>query len=396
MNSIYNPLLFFLVFTSNHLFAQGLVFEKGQWAEVVARATKENKPIFVDAYTTWCGPCKWMAKNTFTDEKVGAFYTENYVAYKMDMEKGEGPSFANQHKVNAYPTLLYFSPKGQLLHKVVGGMGVDDFLKVSKEALDPAKQLYTLMKKYEDGQRDNDLVVNYLLAMSQSGSDISQPFKDYWSGLADIEKQTEQCLMMMANASGYFSDITGPYFGYFMDNKAAYQNVAGKEQVTGLLDYAYRQSVFKYISTEDKKAQNELKKVIVNYYPAKKKEFPKQALYYQLMKENPTSAKAKKARSNYFKITNNAEELNSAAWEVYSNEEDPNVIREALEWSDRAIELSPNYYNYDTKAALLYKLKAYESAKKIAELAIKIAEKEGNNNTEETLKLLEDINRKLK
>ena len=135
--------------------------------------------------------------------------------------------------------------------------------------------------------------------------------------------------------------------------------------------------------------------MIVNYYPAKKKEFPKQALYYKLMKEEPASTKAKKARTNYFKITNNAEELNNAAWEVYSSEEDPNVIREALEWSDRAIELSPDYYNYDTKAALLYKLKAYESAKVIAELALKMAEKEGNNNTEDTLKLLKDINRKL-
>ena len=67
---------FFLVFTiicfiSTAAQAQGIVFEKGQWADILKKAADQNKPIFVDAYTTWCGPCKWMAKNTFTDEKVG-------------------------------------------------------------------------------------------------------------------------------------------------------------------------------------------------------------------------------------------------------------------------------------------------------------------------------------
>lgn len=46
-----------------------IVFEKGTWEEVKEKAAKENKPIFVDAYTTWCGPCKWMAKNILVKSK---------------------------------------------------------------------------------------------------------------------------------------------------------------------------------------------------------------------------------------------------------------------------------------------------------------------------------------
>ena len=76
-----------MCFISTAVQAQGIVFEEGQWADILKKAADQNKPIFVDAYTTWCGPCKWMAKNTFTDEKVGAYFTENYLAYKMDMEK---------------------------------------------------------------------------------------------------------------------------------------------------------------------------------------------------------------------------------------------------------------------------------------------------------------------
>lgn len=88
--------------------------------------------IFVDAYTTWCGPCKWMAKNTFTDKSVGEFYNENFVNYKFDMEKGEGTAFANEFSVNAYPTLLYFHADGTVAHRTEGSEDASSFLESGK------------------------------------------------------------------------------------------------------------------------------------------------------------------------------------------------------------------------------------------------------------------------
>ena len=102
--------IFMLTFSVVVAQDKGIHFEKGTWAEVKAKAKAENKHIFVDAYTTWCGPCKWMAKNTFTDEKVGEFFTKNYIAYKLDMEKeGDGLDFAKKYKVWAVSPSLYIS-----------------------------------------------------------------------------------------------------------------------------------------------------------------------------------------------------------------------------------------------------------------------------------------------
>jgi thioredoxin-related protein len=111
-----------------------IVFETGTWAEVKAKAKKENKMIFVDAFTVWCGPCKWMAKNTFTDPKVGEYYNTHFVNYKFDMEKGEGPKFARDFKVEAYPTLLYFSANGEVVYRSEGSQDASGFLAEGKRA----------------------------------------------------------------------------------------------------------------------------------------------------------------------------------------------------------------------------------------------------------------------
>lgn len=92
-----------LLFSAFFAFAQNreIHFEHTAWKEILAKAKKENKLIMVDAFTTWCGPCKWMAKNTFTNDTVADFYNSKFVNAKIDMEKGEGLDIAKQYEVQA-------------------------------------------------------------------------------------------------------------------------------------------------------------------------------------------------------------------------------------------------------------------------------------------------------
>ena len=82
-------LVFGLFVFANLLLAPGIVFEQGTIQEVFAKAKAQNKPIFIDVYTTWCGPCKWMSKEVFTKESVGQAYNPLFVSYKMDAEADE-------------------------------------------------------------------------------------------------------------------------------------------------------------------------------------------------------------------------------------------------------------------------------------------------------------------
>lgn len=112
--------------------AQGIDFFHGTWEEAKAKAKAENKLLFVDTYASWCGPCKWMAANAFPDASVGEHFNKYFINVKMDMEKGEGPSFAQKYPVSAYPTLMFINGDGKKMHEEVGAQDAAGLLEIGK------------------------------------------------------------------------------------------------------------------------------------------------------------------------------------------------------------------------------------------------------------------------
>jgi thiol:disulfide interchange protein len=130
-----------VLFSCSQVQAQGIRFSNAKtWSEVLAQAKQENKLVFLDAYTTWCGPCKYMQKDIFPKPSVGKFYNANFINVKMDMEKGEGPELARQFSLTAIPTLLFFDGDGNEVHRFVGALEAPAFIKLGKEAIDPARR----------------------------------------------------------------------------------------------------------------------------------------------------------------------------------------------------------------------------------------------------------------
>ena len=135
-------------------------------SEALSKAKTENKLIFVDAYTTWCGPCKMMVKNTFPDADVASLFNVKFINLKMDMEKGDGIDMAKRYEIAAYPTLLFIDGDGQLIHKAIGFHDVSQILELGKTALDADKSLGGWASKYEKGNRDAAFLKEYALKLA--------------------------------------------------------------------------------------------------------------------------------------------------------------------------------------------------------------------------------------
>jgi len=115
---------------------KGIQFFKGTWEEALKAAETEKKLIFLDAYASWCGPCKLMARNTFTNEKVGDFFNANFINVKMDMEKTEdGKRLSRKYRLSAYPTLYFVNNEEKVVYESRGYQKPNQLIGVGERAL---------------------------------------------------------------------------------------------------------------------------------------------------------------------------------------------------------------------------------------------------------------------
>ena len=110
--------------------AQGIAFEpEGTTLEQASvKAKAENKLIFLDCFTTWCGPCRMMARTVFTQEQVGAAMNPKFVSVKIDMEGEYGAPLAKKLQITAYPTFVIFNADLQEIGRFLGGSQAEEFL----------------------------------------------------------------------------------------------------------------------------------------------------------------------------------------------------------------------------------------------------------------------------
>ena len=138
-------------------------FNEGKtFQQILAQATAEGKPVFIDCYTEWCGPCKQMAKNVFPQKEAGDYFNSKFVCWKVDMEKGAGPELAKKYEVAAYPTFLILNADGSLRATQVGSAPLDKFIKTIDALLNEEKGLPWYKQQFKDGHRDEAFLKDYM------------------------------------------------------------------------------------------------------------------------------------------------------------------------------------------------------------------------------------------
>ena len=188
MNRLYCHLTLLVLLTAQlpPVLAQQVAFEKGAWKDMLARARSENKLIFVDVYTTWCGPCKMLDQQVFTNKKVAATYNAHFINYKADAERGEGINLARQYGVRAYPTALFINGDGQLIDTWVGFLPADSFKQEGERVFRKTPIGITLSlydADYKEGNRESVFMRNYLRLRQHLGINTVDVLNEYVSHL---------------------------------------------------------------------------------------------------------------------------------------------------------------------------------------------------------------------
>ncbi len=259
--------LFYLLSTV-YVFGTGIDFFKGSWDEALKLAQEEDKIIFVDAYAVWCGPCKRMAKNVFTDQKVGDFYNSNFVNVKMDMERGEGPEFGKKYPVAAFPTLYFIDGDGEVVTQSRGALDVEAFLKLGETALSRVDKIDELAKAYNEGDRSPELVLKYVTALNRSGEPSLKVANEYLYEQEDLT--TAENLKLILEAAT-ISDSR--IFKLLIEHRELIEKVTSSAAVEEKIFSACEATVERAIEIQSESLLEEAKDKMKKYLPGKAKSF---------------------------------------------------------------------------------------------------------------------------
>lgn len=371
--------------TLTTLSAQGIAFEKEEtaWADVLKKAKAEKKIVFVDAYTTWCGPCKVMSKTIFPQKEVGDVFNARFVNAKIDMEKGEGPEIAKKYGVKAYPTYIFVNGDGELVHRSLGSMPAEKFISVGEAAADPERQFYSLKKKYEDGERGANFLKNFAFACesAQETALIPTVVDAYLATQKDwLTKDNMQFILKFG------TNIQSPMFAFMVKNQETFAKELEQKDFKAQLDqmsfYGIANATYNRMKGEfDFEKAKELGAKYLSQDMLDKALSNMTLSQFQMKNDMPNYIN--QAITHFEKYpSESAQELNQVAWAFYESSTNKVQLQKALAWSLKSIETDDQFAFNDTASALYFKLGDKQNAKTYAEKAIKQAKETGQDATE--------------
>lgn len=373
---------------------KNIAFDHGSFKELKEKALKENKLIFIDAYTTWCGPCKWMAKTVFTNDTVADYFNANFVNAKIDMEKGEGIELAKQYEVMCYPNLLFIDGNGNLQHRLGGAISASEFIALAKTAQDKEKNFAYHKKNYEANKTNSSFIAKYIEAQQWTCLDSKEAVANYFALQKEDELASDMNWEMLQK---YTEDIDSREFVYLLANKQKFDVFNEKGNVDRKIADVNENALLNIIRKNpfDKAKYDQLKNKILmaNFPGAKKVIFESDLKLAKKTKDwNTFSKLAIENVDTYY--SGDPDLLNSMAWTFYESVTDKQALTKAAEWAKKASDMQTNYANLDTYASVLYKSGNKKLALETANKAIEAAKKEGYaaDDYKSTTDLIRDIN----
>lgn len=374
-------LVFSCLILSTAALADGIVFFEGSWADALETARSQRKLIFVDAYTEWCGPCKMMNRNTFPSDQVGELFNSSFVNVKLDMEKGEGLTFASRYQVNAYPTLLFLNHKGEIVHKVLGYLSPRALMAEAQVALRPENSLSGLELAYEQGTTNRDSL--FMLAMAYHQMDDRRAYDVGDRFFSTISRDKELLLPENWKAIQALTvDINSREYQYLLKKQKKFIRKFGYQPVLDkIYDLLKKAAISSALTRNDQAYQQALSIADSRLKDDGRTSLRLQMTYAEASKNWPAYA----ARAvEYFDrhIIIQPKELSNAAKHLYLHITNEEQLEEAIAWTRQSIAIENAGYNNLILAQLLGKVGNQEEALRQAYRAKRQLELEGADTRE--------------
>lgn len=235
---------------------RSIKFQEGEWSSLLKKASKKDKLIFLDCYTSWCGPCKMLANTVFTNDTVADFFNKHFICAKMDMEKGEGPEIAKRYGVAAYPTLLFINGEGKLVHNLTGFQKPAKLIEEGTVALGGTETMAAYKERYDNGERDDAFIRKYIDKLSRSYQPKlqEQVATEFVNKFNDKQFYSRDCWDIVTYN---ISDPMSPILKRMFHDRNRFYNIVARDSVDMFLDYTFRNRIGRYVWSKQSSKFNE-------------------------------------------------------------------------------------------------------------------------------------------
>ena len=245
MKKIFYMIVFLMLGTLGNLSAQITLF-KGTFDEALKKAQQEKKDLFVDFFAEWCGPCKMMASEVFTQKEVGEFFNNRFICVQVDVDTQENKDIAKRYNVTALPTMVFISRVGKELRRVQGSVPAESLIKEAKIATGEELSFEQLYEKYKKKKNDLDVQQQLLIeapafiATQQGynqqkwGTRIESLFPEYLKN-KKIENMANEADFLVLTMYHRAASKEDPIFDYLAQNYQKFAKEIGKDNVARYL-----------------------------------------------------------------------------------------------------------------------------------------------------------------
>ncbi|NJB85892.1 thiol-disulfide isomerase/thioredoxin [Lewinella marina] len=377
------PLLLSLSLSAQE--SEGIVFAEQPFEDLLARARAEDKLIFIDAYTTWCGPCKMMTAKVFPDPEVGKVYNDRFINAKFNMERGEGIDLARRYSVAVYPTYLFVNGEGELVHRGIGYIPKPALLELADVAVSDLS-LGALENRYQSGDRDPEFMATFAQALAASNEE--ERADRLVSDFLDTQKDwtTPSNLRLLVTSPG---QVGSQRMNFLIEHAT----LAETTLEAGIATQTIQRALVNDYHRRNRKRSLVAPEEIAGYYAENAGELADQLhsayalIYYE--RTGDMESYLPRAMEHYSTYpSEDYTELNSLAWTFFEESDDPKQLAQAIEWAEKSVALRTYYPNLDTLAWLYHKTGQQDKAEATATRAIEYAKADSLDYTA-TLKIFQ-------
>lgn len=381
------------IFLSIVLFAQEAIhFQDLPFKDLIAKAKKEKKLIFIDAYASWCGPCKMMEKNIFTKKSVGDYFNTNFVNARFDMEKGEGRDIAAKYAVRSYPTYLFLNGDGELISQNYGYMEESLFLSMAQDVNAPNNKKGSLKERFAQGEKDPEFLINVMKLTSISDFEFAKKASERYF---ENKKKTDEFTKDDVGYLLFFlKSVDDPNYKIFTSRKEEIIKYLPADTYKQFDDQLMLSKIMEESIDEKNKKINDdhfLKKAVplIGEYDATIKLNQTKLNFYE---QNANFAEYEKAALEYYKNSDSfdSNDLLKAAWVFSEHIKTPSSLKKAVEWAEKSVMRGETSENTYILARLYFLTGNKEMAITYAEMSKKLA-LQANKDASLSEKLLQQI-----